>query len=264
MDALHVSDDNGSYTATATDKGEAGLMNTLSEPFGDDLIEIRQDKGTGNRPVSYVSWSRYAERLNQVLGFCWEFDVEIIDMDGDGVTVLASMTVHRDGQSVTRKQFGNWSTAMLSQGNAIKAASSDALKRCAGLFGVGLHLYFDEHEGGQDYQPQGGQGQDRGGQGNRHAKNDNAPATENQLKYLEGLGNKETTPPNVKQEIENALNSGAVSKQFASDLIQKAKAQGGQGGQDRGGQGQDRGGQGNRQPTRQDEPPPHGDGDLPF
>jgi hypothetical protein len=42
---------------------------------------------------------------------------------------------------ITRSTKDN---AIVSLGDDLKAAATDALKKCATLFGVGLHLYFDD------------------------------------------------------------------------------------------------------------------------
>src|SRR5262245_52493011 len=86
------------------------------------------------------------------------------------VVVLGKLTA----QGVAKSQFGKSritrakkDNAIISLGDDLKAAATDCLKKCATLFGVGLHLYFDVPPTGAN-----GNGPANGnGNGNSHAAN---------------------------------------------------------------------------------------------
>src|SRR2546430_1441283 len=60
--------------------------------------------------------------------------------------------------------------SIISLGDDLKAAATDCLKKCATLFGVGLHLYFDVPQSGNG----NGQGNGNGaGHGNGHHYSEN-------------------------------------------------------------------------------------------
>jgi hypothetical protein len=89
-------------------------------------------------------------RLNQVLGpLGWSFVVREhgLNAEADEMWVLGELTVTIDGTTATRQQFGSQKIKRARQtgnpldiGFDLKGASTDALKKCASLIGVGLYL----------------------------------------------------------------------------------------------------------------------------
>jgi hypothetical protein len=114
---------------------------------------IYRRKGRGGKEFDYVTGS-YVERvLNFVFGFMWDFEVKEHGLRGDHIWVLGALTV-KDGKgnSITKTQFGRKEVAYLKDkahteanmvdfGNDLKSATTDALKKCASLFGIASDVY---------------------------------------------------------------------------------------------------------------------------
>ena len=82
--------------------------------------------------VAYVDARDVARRLDQVCGGEWSFTWEAVDATYVKGSLSICGTVRQD---VGEKGDGE-------AGETLKAAVSDALKRCAVLFGVGRYLYY--------------------------------------------------------------------------------------------------------------------------
>lgn len=105
----------------------------LAEPFAD--AEIKQRPGRAGMTFSYVDARTVAQRLDDVLTpEGWDFTSAVIP----GTDVVHGKLVI--GANI-REDYGYPNSD--SDDEPIKSASSDALKRCAVLFGVGRHLYGD-------------------------------------------------------------------------------------------------------------------------
>lgn len=93
---------------------------------------------------SYIGHDTITQILLGIVG-PFEFKVEQVIYGPEGLVeaVTASLTLNVDGAWVTVTEVGdceqptNWKT----QGARLKDAASDALKRCAMRFGLGLHLW---------------------------------------------------------------------------------------------------------------------------
>lgn len=112
----------------------------LTRPFPPEAIKTRP--GAHGKTVSYVDIAAVITRLNE--GFdSWSFEVVSHKVDADEVMVLGKLA--GDGQ--TKMHFGGSSVTLDGEGRAVsiaddlKAAASDALKKCASLFGVALEMY---------------------------------------------------------------------------------------------------------------------------
>jgi hypothetical protein len=81
--------------------------------------------------------------LNEASDFEWNFEVTKHEVLADEVIVLGKLTI--DG--VTKMAFGGSSVTRDNSGKEVsladdlKAATSDAIKKTASLFGIGLELY---------------------------------------------------------------------------------------------------------------------------
>ena len=113
-------------------------MNTeiLTRPFPDN--EIKHRPGPGGKSLAYVSGASITQRLNQAFDHQWSYD--IVKSWDDGATVFVQGQLEAEG--IKKVNIG---TAESSKPDALKSATTDALKRCALLFGIGLHLYGLEH-----------------------------------------------------------------------------------------------------------------------
>ena len=123
----------------------------LAAPFDKTFKDQR-----GGIQIEYITGEQCVSRLNEVLGvFGWDFDIveHGINTEADEVWVRGKLTLNFSGYICTREQFGSQkikrsrSTGQpLDIGFDLKGATTDCLKKCASLIGVGLYLY--EKEGG--------------------------------------------------------------------------------------------------------------------
>lgn len=135
---------------TVTGLNEAQRM-ILEQRTPTEAIRYRQ--GRGNARLAYVSHAWVTRVLNEAFGFRWSWDVTdtviIPDlMNPAEVIVRGRLTVTTpDGGTVVKEQFGSTDVkrfkdgGVISLGDDLKAASSDALKKAASLLGVALDLY---------------------------------------------------------------------------------------------------------------------------
>jgi len=117
----------------------------LQRPF--EPHQIRQRQGLWGDLLDYVEGVDYIERLNEAFEFEWSFEILEHRVYEDEVVVLgqlraAGIVKQQFGRSrITRSRDGG---EILSLGDDLKAAATDSLKKCASLFGIGLHLYRDD------------------------------------------------------------------------------------------------------------------------
>jgi hypothetical protein len=117
----------------------------LSAPFDVTFSDVR-----GGVQVTFISGEQVVRRLNEVLGVSgWSFRIlrHDISAEADEVWALGELVADVDGKQVTRQQFGSQkirrsrsTVAPLDLGFDLKGASTDAMKKCASLLGVGLYL----------------------------------------------------------------------------------------------------------------------------
>lgn len=114
-------------------------------------IKQRPAKGGGN--WAYVSGSYVRKVLNLMFGFNWSFEImEQHIMHGEAV-VKGKLTCTSNGNTIVKMQFGNKDIIYkklqqgdvertpLSIGNDLKAAATDALKKCAAELGIAADVY---------------------------------------------------------------------------------------------------------------------------
>ena len=114
----------------------------LTRPF--PKSEVRQRKGHWGKVLDYVETHAVIARLNEAFDGEWSFRVISHWKEEDEVVVLAMLAA--GGQ--VKQQFGSSAITRereggrpLSIGDDLKAAASDALKKCSTEFGVALELY---------------------------------------------------------------------------------------------------------------------------
>ena len=116
----------------------AEILAALSAPFPPEVIRHRV--GAGGKDLTWVDARTVAARLDDVLGVsAWDFAVEPV---GETSTVVGILTVRFPDGSVARRQDFGYETG--GSGESLKEAASDALRRCASLFGVARYLYGGE------------------------------------------------------------------------------------------------------------------------
>lgn len=111
------------------------ILAALSAPFPPEVIRHRP--GVGGKDLTWVDARTVAARLDEVLGVSgWDFAVEPV---GDTNTVVGILTCRFPDGTVARRQDFGYETG--GSGEWLKEAASDALRRCASLFGVARYLY---------------------------------------------------------------------------------------------------------------------------
>ena len=125
---------------------------------------IKQRDAGGGKKLNYISGSTVINLLNEAFGYTWSFEVvnyELIKSEPKFnkykntmedqppyFQVLGRLSVPGFG---IKEQFG---TKILlggasEQEGAMKSATTDAMKKCATLFGIGIELYEDEVDDGE-------------------------------------------------------------------------------------------------------------------
>lgn len=110
-------------------------------------VFTRPAKGGG--VWSYVTGNYVEKVLNFTFGWNWDFEVQSHGREGEQIWVLGKLTVKDDkGHTITKSQFGRAdikfkrnSKEILDYGNDLKAATTDALKKCASLLGIASDIY---------------------------------------------------------------------------------------------------------------------------
>lgn len=108
----------------------------------------RPAKGGGT--WTYVSGSYMKKQLNMLFGWNWDFEIvsEQILMEAGEVVVKGKLTCRSNGNTIVKMQYGNKDIMFkkgtqipLSIGNDLKAAATDALKKCAAEIGIAQDVY---------------------------------------------------------------------------------------------------------------------------
>jgi hypothetical protein len=172
----------------------------LEKPF--EPSQIKQRQGNFGHILDYVEGHVVTSRLNDAFEGNWSFEIVRyrILKETNEVIVLGKLIA----ENVTKMAFGSKEMAMnkdtkaiISLGDDLKAASTDALKKAASLLGVGLYLYSEfrlNGTGGNDSkdQPDGNpatESKDRaGGQTQGKSDGDGGRLTNKQLAMIFAVG----------------------------------------------------------------------------
>lgn len=165
FEVFQIAPEQVKYNLDATKK-------VLKEKLKPEWIKKRKQ---GSTELSYIGGNTVIQLLNAAFNYQWSFEIvkeEVVESIGKPVTswdnqarkkvpvmnpdgtpkreaqppylkVLGRLTVPGLG---VREQFGSkiFIGGATEQESAFKSASTDALKKCASLFGIGLELYGDE------------------------------------------------------------------------------------------------------------------------
>lgn len=124
------------------------LRKQLETPFTPEQIKSR--KGLWGKMLDYIEGHSVISRLNEVFDSDWSFSIVEHKILEDEVVVLGRLQVF----DLVKEQFGSnqitrdsQTSKVLCLGENLKGAATDALKKCASLLGVGLHLYGENLNG---------------------------------------------------------------------------------------------------------------------
>lgn len=144
------------YTPYELLKSEGGLLTTkqldfILKPTPQQYIYTRPAKGGGE--WKFVSGTYVKKVLNLMFGWEWSFEVKEFETNvaAKQCHVLGSLTVNVNGKSIVKQQFGRadikfrkGTEVPLDLGNDLKAATTDALKKCASELGIAQDVYSGE------------------------------------------------------------------------------------------------------------------------
>lgn len=128
-----------------------GQLNGVIGKTPEKAKKIRAAKGAGT--WTYVSGSYMKKQLNILFGWNWDFEIvsEQILTEAGEVVVKGKLTCRSNGQTIVKMQYGNKDIVFrkgtktpLSIGNDLKAAATDALKKCAAEIGIAQDVYGPE------------------------------------------------------------------------------------------------------------------------
>lgn len=129
-------------------------MNLLYKRTPAQHIHEKPAKG-GGKPFKYVTGAYVKSQLNRFFGYDWSFTVKQFDVKGNQCLVFGHLEGNiRDAEgkivaTLVREQFGRADiktlkadrTKALDFGNDLKAATTDALKKCASDLGIARDVY---------------------------------------------------------------------------------------------------------------------------
>lgn len=113
---------------------------------------IYRRKGKGGRDFDYITGTYAKKVLNYTFGWLWNFEIKnhIIDHEAKQCIVLGRLEIKNDKNEViiVKEQFGRADIkyykdgkGTVDLGNDLKAAATDALKKCASELGIASDVY---------------------------------------------------------------------------------------------------------------------------
>ena len=148
----------------------------LEKHFGSE--QIKQREGNFGKMLDYIEGHSVIQRLNDAFDGDWSFTIVRYDIFKETDEVLVQGELKAG--NVVKMQFGSSKITharkngdIISLGDDLKAAATDALKKAATLFGVGLHLYRNDgqQQGSQHNGSSGNRSGANGGNGNGSGAN---------------------------------------------------------------------------------------------
>lgn len=139
--------DGKNLTIPKTWLGEAQIIRMVQST---PKQHVYRRPGKGGKQFDYVTGSYVTKVLNYVFGWNWDFDIVDQGREGNHLWVKGKLTVRgaKQGQEISKTQFGRaevkfikGSKDFVDYGNDLKAAATDALKKCASLLGIAGDIY---------------------------------------------------------------------------------------------------------------------------
>lgn len=127
-------------------------LDILTRPF--PTAAVKQRAGGGGKMLDYVEGHTVIHRLNEATGNTWDMTIKSISRQdlGNGQSLLTAHVAITIPGLGTREHIGI--QEVRGGGDLVKGCVTDALKKCATLFGVGLELYGPDYEAGETDAPQ--------------------------------------------------------------------------------------------------------------
>jgi hypothetical protein len=115
---------------------------------------IYRRKAKGEGEWEYVTGVYVKKVLNYCFGWMWDFSIKEHGREGNQIWVLGKLTIkNKNGKEmISKEQFGradikfykDKSKGIVDYGNDLKAAATDALKKCASELGIASDVYGRE------------------------------------------------------------------------------------------------------------------------
>lgn len=109
---------------------------------------VRERPAKGGGKWKFVSGGYVKKVLNLMFGWDWDFEVVSEQVEYGQVIVKGKLTCRSNGKEIVKMQFGKKDIVFkrgtndpLDIGNDFKAATTDALKKCAAELGIAADIY---------------------------------------------------------------------------------------------------------------------------
>lgn len=113
------------------------IIADLSKPVAERHLKQRKQ---GGATLSYIEWHCAVKYLD-LFAPGWSYHVRSVQLVGNLVTVIASISIPCAEGVVTREATGCEEADARGYGDAVSNSEAMALKRAASKFGLGLYLY---------------------------------------------------------------------------------------------------------------------------
>lgn len=123
------------------------IVKKLSDPFPPQAL--RQREGQGGKRFTYVEGQTVIRRLNEATEGRWDMRIVNTEWRADLLIVTVELTIPGLG---SRQHIGVQRVSERGGEDLLKGAVTDAMKKAATLFGVGIDLYGADYES-DDYAP---------------------------------------------------------------------------------------------------------------
>lgn len=127
----------------------AKQLNQILKRTPKQYIKQRPAKGGGQ--WDYVTGGYVKKCLNIMFGWDWDFEIISEQIIHGEAVVKGRLTCRSNGKMIVKMQYGNkdiickkGTEIPLSIGNDLKAAATDALKKCAAEIGIAADIYNKE------------------------------------------------------------------------------------------------------------------------
>ncbi len=204
------------------------IREILEKPFEPNLIKTR--KGNFGNELSYVEGHAYIKRLNEAFNGQWSFEIISHEVNDQQVIVVGKLTA--DG--IVKMSFGctvitknSETKEIVSIGDDLKAAATDALKKAASFLGVGLHLYEGQETKVKTPGNGNGNGTHGNNGGNGKSNGNGGRLTSRQLAAIYAIAkSKEMSKDDVQRMTVRIFDRvpDFLTKSQASEIIQHLQA----------------------------------------
>lgn len=194
------------------------IIADLSKPLDAKHLKTRRQGGT---ELTYIEWHTAVKYLD-LFAPGWNYHVPSVQLVGNLVTVVASISIPCAEGSVTREATGCEESDAKGYGDALSNSEAMALKRAASKFGLGLYLYDKDGKAAPETRQQQGQRQAEIG-GDPRAKTLGDIVSPKQLWMIRSMAKEQGVDPEQMAQDLLKCKLEETSKKSASVLIDALK-----------------------------------------